>query len=73
MWMHPFGDPFIEDEYDPDTDVMQNRNFDHRDGESGFLKLFLNLVEKHPEEYEEEFKEVFNSAFKDYSGEDPVF
>lgn len=73
MWAYFFDDPFIEDEDNPYADVMQNKNFDHRDDEDGFLNLFLNLVEKHPEEYEEEFKEVFNNAFKDCSSEDPVF
>ena len=73
MWVHSFDDPFIEDEYNPYASIMRNKNLDREDDESGFLKLFLNLVEKHPEEYEEEFKKVFNNAFKDYNSEDPAF
>ena len=52
---------------------MRNKYLDRRDDENSFLKLFLNLVEKHPEECREEFKKVFNDTFKDYSSEDPVF
>lgn len=73
MWEHSFDDPFIEDEYNPYASIMQNKNLDRRDDENGFLKLFLNLVEKHPEEYKEEFKKVFTDTFEDYSSEDSTF
>ena len=65
MYICSFDDPFIE-ECDPYDGVMQNRNFDKT--EDGFMKLFLDLVERHPEEYEKEFEIVFNRTVKDSFG-----